>query len=462
MLSEQLVDDLIRMGNVSVLQGICRALAVEYGQLPGVTLAAKAGALVGYLGENGRLSDLAAELVKRQPQLAAKYDRLFSPNFGGTDWIDDMTAGENPLADTAMITMQWPGEEQRVDTAWLAQNATDVRRQVSDEVTLVSVQPERQKRPLSNPYQPGQPLLDRHLFFGRDALLQQLVEAVERQESIAVVAPPHVGKTSLLLQLCQLPQLKAPLLLAYTDLGAKTDVAKWVNRIFGQWVRQIEQTAAPPKLTGMADFSRWVRALVVKGFRPVVCLDGMASEAVAAESWAAWESLLAEGVITMVTASRRPLVELQLSPSLHRLLRQVDMGLLGETAVFDLLTVPMSRAGLTVPEGLVGQLQKLCGAHPLYLHIAGRLLFDRLAVRSYSWAILRDGFVAQARPHWQILWDSLSAGQQLALQTAVLPHPFPAALQRTAQVLLRQGVLLEERGEYRPFSQAFGDWLRDV
>ncbi len=458
MLSEQMVDDLVRMGNVSVLQGICRALAVEYGQLPGMTLAAKAGALVEQLRENGRLLDLATELIVRQPQLADKYTPLLTTTAKGTDWIDDITVGENPLADT-MITMQWPGEEQLIDTAWLAQNITEARRQVSDEVTLdtATIRPEREKRPLTNPYQPGQPLLDRHLFFGRDELLGQLAEAVAQHESIAVVSPPHVGKTSLLLQLCQLPQLTAPLLLAYADLGSMADEVKVVNRIFGQWVRQIEQAAAPPRLNSAVDFARWVRALVMKGFRPVACLDGV-DEGV----WLGWEPLLAEGVITVVTASRRPLAELQLSPTLHRLLRRVDMGLLPETAVFDLLTLPMTRAGLTVPDGLVAQLHNLCGSHPLYLHIAGQLLFAGLAVRSYSWATLRDVFVAQARPYWQVLWDSLSAGQQLALQTAVRPQPFPAALQRTAQVLLRQGLLLEERGEYRPFSQGFGDWLRNV
>jgi hypothetical protein len=101
---DQLLDDLIRVGNVSVLQGICRALAVEYRQLPGMTLAAKAEALVEMLGVNGRLPELATQLIKRQPQLANKY----RANPARSDWIDDMTAGENPLADT-MITMQWPG-----------------------------------------------------------------------------------------------------------------------------------------------------------------------------------------------------------------------------------------------------------------------------------------------------------------------------------------------------------------
>lgn len=456
MLSEQLVDDLARLGNVSVLQGICRALAVEYGKLPGVTLAAKAGALVGLMGENGRLLDLATELIERQPQLANKYTSLVARNAGGTDWIDDMTAGENPLTDT-MITMQWPGEAQRIDTAWLAQNRPESRRPGSDEVTLVTPPPKREKRPLPNPYQPGQPLLERSLFLGRDELLLQLAEAVGRKESVALVAPPHLGKTSLLLQLCQLPQLTAPLLLAYTDLGAKGDEVQWVNRIFGQWVRQIEATAVPPKLTGVVDFARWVRALVAKGFRPILCLDG-----VAAGVWVGWEALLADGIITVVTASRRPLMELQLSPSLHRWLRQVDMGLLPETAVTSLLTLPMSRVGLTVPAGVVKQLHQLCGAHPLYLHMAGQLLFAGLAEDSYSWATLRELFVAQARPHWQVLWGSLSAGQQMVLQTAVASATLPPPLQRTAQVLLRQGVLLEERGKYRPFSQGFGDWLRDV
>lgn len=436
-----------------MLQGICRALAVEYRQLPGVTLAAKAGALVEMLGVNGRLPELATQLIKRQPQLANKY----RANPARSDWIDDMTAGENPLADT-MITMQWPGErERREETAWLAQNLTEVRRQVSDDVTIdvgsLGLQERRQRLP--NPYQPGQPVADPLLFFGREPLLRQLVEAVQQHQSVALVAPPQLGKTSLLWQLQQWPLLPPPVLLAYGDLQAEGPLPTLLNQIFGQWIRQIGSAAALPKLAHWADFERWVRALNTKGFYPVLCLDGVAEGA-----WVEWEQLLAEGLLTVVTASRRPLADLGLTPTLHRRLQRLDVGLLSETAVADLLTLPLARAGLTAPAGLVEQLHKLCGCHPLYLQLAGHLLFAGLAVQSYSWATLRDTFLAQAQPHWQALWQSLSTGQQVALQTAVGRGPFPAAMERTARVLLQQGLFVKEGGDYRPFSQGFADWLR--
>ena len=61
---EQLLDDLIRTANISILQGICLRLQVDYEGLTGLTLNRKARALVDHLGENGRFSARASPTPK--------------------------------------------------------------------------------------------------------------------------------------------------------------------------------------------------------------------------------------------------------------------------------------------------------------------------------------------------------------------------------------------------------------
>jgi hypothetical protein len=68
-------------------------------------------------------------------------------------------------------------------------------------------------------------------------------------------------------------------------------------------------------------------------------------------------------------------------------------------------------------------------------------------------------FRRQAEPHWRDLWQSLSPLSQTLLSLPLKPDA-PARIAREYRSLVQQGVLVEENGRYRLFSQGFADWVQ--
>lgn len=459
---EQLLDDLLRTSNISVLQGICIRLQVDYEALTGLTLNTKARALVEHLQENGRLSDLAHELITLQPQLAGKYDLATRRR----NWIDDVAAGENPLEDT-MITMQWQDTTSSdSEDPWIHERTTVVRRQGSEDVTTNLAIPE-------NPYEPTRPTYQEEMFFGRENEHKRLWENLQQGQSMAIVGPSKIGKSSLLYMLTRPEHSTLPYVTAYLDLQVRaySDLDEMLNAAFGQWIRQIGNADSVPFIRSMRDFRRWVKALNQKDLKPILCLDGIEGLfrtplSLDEDDFEDWHDLAVEGQLTFLFASQQPLETMMAEseidqPAFAALFQRLDLGLLTKTAVVDMLKNPLEEANLAPPAGLIEQLEALCGPHPYYLQLAGYELFQGLAVQSYSWANLRKTFIGQASPHWETLWDSLSVAQQETLRILCHPDAPTKPSPRSVRVLATKGLVRqEEDGIYRPFSLGFAEWLR--
>lgn len=463
---EELLNDLIRTTNISVLQGICFRLQVDYEKLTGLTLNSKARALVDYLGQNGRLSELAAEISQLQPQLADKYSRSKQRR----NWIDDIAAGENPLEDT-MITMQWQDlPDEAPSDPWIHERTTITRRQANEAITA-NLNPLETN--LTNPYEPTRPTYQAERFFGRESEQKRLWENIKNSQSMMIVGPSKIGKSSLLYMLTRPDQATPPYVTAYLDLQVRryADLPEMLNAAFGQWVHQIGATDRMPHLDGMRDFSRWVKALNQKELKPVLCLDGIEALfkeplALSKKDFGRWQTLAEENQLTFLFASIRPFTTLlqinKLETGFPTVFQRLDLGLLEATAVRDMLEKPMEQANLALPAGLIEQLYQLCGPHPFYLQIAGYHLFAGLAKQQYSWATVREAFINQATPHWETLWEMLSVAQQETLRNLCHSEAATKLSPRSVRVLARKGLALQAGLDqaYRPFSAGFAEWVR--
>ena len=306
---EELLNDLIRTTNISVLQGICFRLKVDYEALTGLTLNAKARALVDHLTANGRLSELANELSKLQPQLAEKYAQYIHRR----NWIDDVAAGENPLEDT-MITMQWQDLPADGDSdPWIHERTTITRRQANEAITT-------NLNPLSldNPYEPTRPSYQAERFFGRAEEQKRIWKNIQQCQSMMIVGPSKIGKSSLLYMLTRPDQATPPFVTAYLDLQVRrrySDLGEMLNAAFGQWVHQIGSTDRMPHIDSMRDFIRWVKALNQKDLKPVLCLDGIEALfreplALSERDFDRWQKMADEDELTFLFASQRPFTTL--------------------------------------------------------------------------------------------------------------------------------------------------------
>jgi hypothetical protein len=300
--------------------------------------------------------------------------------------------------------------------------------------------------------------------------------------SSTIVGLPYIGKSSLLYALSYHEPLPAEqrFILAYLDVVAGRFHTKpqsaLLNAAWQQWVMQVGQpaTRAIPRIGGLPDFARWVKALRGKGFRPILCLDGFASllqedGPLDDKLLALWRDLGNEGQLAFVLTLPQPLSTLlsagHFQADFEAIFYQVELSLLPERSARTLLVEPARRQGVLVPPDLVERWLLYCGPYPLFLQMAGRLLFEALAANGRldpaEEVMLQHTFQQQAKPYWQQIWQSLSneARQSFPHQPAVPATPAERVVYR---FLASRGLLLVEGQQYRPFSPAFSDWLKQT
>lgn len=486
---QQLLRDIEEAYDEQGLLALCARLNIEPETLESEEQVGLARGLLRVMRQRGRLAELVRLLVEQHPQLAHRYQLYLNrdKDEAPLTWIDE-------LSDDTSLTWQWSTE------------GRELRQLAREQVYLPPPVPSTQDlhptfnwpdsstptptptpptaaaetaeatngQPsgpvIDNPYLPGQPVTNLHMFFGRQRELAALRQTVLQGRHTAIVGPERIGKSSLQYALIRggFPA-EAHLLLSWIDL--KDDRAHTrsglLNTIWQQWWRQIRPDTSP----ALADLDRFAAAagkLKVAGFQPMLCLDGLEQLLERPEEFGdplfeVWHELAAQGKIRLVTTSQRPLADLfrqaDMGTKFYSLFQQLDLGLLEEQAARDLLTIPAQQRGLAIPAGAVSHLLQLCGPHPLYLQIAGKFLFDGLAVRSYSWATVREQFTRAAEPHWQALWQSLTP---LAQQHFPLKESIPAttiAIRQCRQLAAR-GVVIQEGERFRPFSEGFAFWVR--
>jgi len=94
------------------------------------------------------------------------------------------------------------------------------------------------------------------------------------------------------------------------------------------------------------------------------------------------------------------------------------------------------------------------------LQVAAVSLFQDLLAGHYRAGLLAEQFRRQAEPHWRDLWQSLSPLAQTLLSLPLKPDA-PARIAREYRALVQQGVLVEENGRYRHFSEGFAGWVQN-
>jgi hypothetical protein len=337
-----------------------------------------------------------------------------------------------------------------------------------------------------SPYTPNRPVANKQLFFGRAGEREQISKRLLNMDSSAVVGPRHIGKSSLLFFIShhEFWPAEQRFLLAYLDLqeAVYQTGRGLLNGTLQQWEVYLNSrvqatpghdypplgTLLTPTASDENEFARRVQALWEAGYRPVLCLDDVEvllerPAEFSSNLFTIWRTLGEARQMAFVTASQRPLTDIfketNRATRFSTLFRQLNLGLLGQDAAYALLNEPMARQGLVVPAAAFEQLLALCGPHPFYLQLAAVSLFQDLLAGHYRAEPLAGQFRRQAEPHWRDLWQSLSPLSQTLLSLPLKPDA-PARIAREYRSLVQQGVLVEENGRYRLFSQGFADWVQ--
>lgn len=316
---------------------------------------------------------------------------------------------------------------------------------------------------LSNPFYHRGPISNSAHFFGRAKELRQLCGLIQNGQSISLIGPRRIGKSSLLTQL-RLPQLQerygltanthtiiylsgdawhdrssnaiyAAIWSAVCDAEEESRATDFAARLLPDpMVRELDFTYFQYALSHRQGRARWLVLLLDE-------FDAFSRNRYLDESFfSSLRSLVATQRIVFVTASTASLLDLAyaqqsaLSSPFFNIFLPQRLGLLSTEEGMALLVGTAAIGGVTLEMATCKHLLNRAGLHPLLLQIAGYHWWE--AEQSYAANhndTLDEAIATEAYPYWLYQWQYLTIAQQRALALLATPEPQPAALLQTLQ-----------------------------
>jgi hypothetical protein len=338
---------------------------------------------------------------------------------------------------------------------------------------------------VNNPYTARGPLQDARMFSGREYELNEIGAFLHGNQSISIVGPRKIGKTSLMLHLMR-PETMATLgigrenLFVYIDCQALSSGRQ--DEIFAHFCSQVAAALRTQGLQpepalkamvskpGRSTFETALRKLNQCGLKVVLILDEFEQLAmnphVDVSFYNALRSAAGRLRLVFLTASARPLIELTcfdsskkiLSSPFFNIFAQLYLGLLSQRDAGNLIRAPMEAGGIVVTSRLEDFIYQLVGGHPLALQIAcfqtweGPEDLHNIELRTLQ----------ELEAHFQYDWEDLSPAER-----DVLRHPPEAgsqeagnpALKIVLRDLTRKCLLVHTGGSYRYPSKAWAEFI---
>ena len=282
-----------------------------------------------------------------------------------------------------------------------------------------------------NPYTPHNPVTP-PLFVGREKLLRDLANALERKESISLVGDRRIGKTSVLETWQQQVQAQNRLVIYVSGENAEAkDLSQFIKKITKQRASDDPEDAANV-------LSEWAEEQTkATGYPPLILVDE-AERFIAKFPPRFFERLrgMLERVV-WIFASRSYIDEVykkfhhETSPFENRLALH-QLGLLEQNAADQLI-----KLGRLTPEE-TELMHTWAGRHPFFLQLLGKSL---LAGRGESAQRALDEFQTEANRRLKRVWDTLKDTEQTALKHCLEGKPAELRSLRVRGLVTEQGQL---------------------
>jgi tRNA A-37 threonylcarbamoyl transferase component Bud32 len=288
---------------------------------------------------------------------------------------------------------------------------------------------------MSNPYISRGPVRTAEMFFGRLHELNEIAAFLRGNQSVSIVGPRKIGKTSLLFHLLR-PETRAQFELAqdtlfcYLDCEVLGDLEH--DQVFGELACEMEAsleemgldpepalaraTEAPSRLA----WEHALRRLNQRGLRVVFILDEFERLStnihLDVNFFNALRSAAGRYQLAFITASAHPLIQLTysgrsqeiLSSPFFNIFAPLFLGLLPEEEARQLITKPARQAKMPFPPETVDFIYHLVGGHPLALQVACFYAFsDPLDLKEIEHATREE-----LNAHFQYYWNNLTPSEK--------------------------------------------------
>jgi len=294
----------------------------------------------------------------------------------------------------------------------------------------------------SNPYTPWTPVTPPH-FVGRQRLLNQLADHLDKNESVSIVGDRRIGKTSVLQTWAQMQKKQGRPVICVSGEGAEAnDLALFINKITQKQAANEPESAANL-------LSQWADEVNEKFHYPPLVLADEAERFIEQFPPRFFERLRGMlGRVVWIFASRQDIDEVY--QTFHQ-----------NTSPFE-NRLSLKRLGLLDPEEaealihLGGQLtdeeaalmRHWAGRQPFFLQLLGRGLLDG---RGNPIQTILDEFQNEADKRLRRIWQHLNQAEQQALKNGLNGQP------ATLRTLRSRGLVTDE-GQL--FGQVLEEWLK--
>ena len=345
---------------------------------------------------------------------------------------------------------------------------------------------------MNNPYTPGCPVLDAGMFYGRAYDLSEIQAFLNGNQSVSIVGPHKIGKTSLMRHLMRAEPMTGggigrENLFVYIDCQSLS--TRRQDEIFAAFCTEMAaalhtQGLEPePALEVAASNPAWtacegaVRKLNQRGLRVVLMLDDFEqltiNPHVEVNFYNALRSAAGRLRLAFLTCSTRPLIELTyfeaskkiLSSPFFNIFAQLFLGLLSESEARNLIRTPLEAAGILVRAWLEDFIYQLAGGHPLALQIACFHAWDS----PEDFQEIERHTMQDLDPYFKFDWQDLSPAEREVLchPTGVLHDSTKVSLQEAGNPALaivlrnlkRKCLLVQTGGSYGYPSNAWAEFI---
>ncbi len=285
-------------------------------------------------------------------------------------------------------------------------------------------------------------------FHGREAEIRQIFELCRNGQSISIIGPRRIGKSSLLLHLCR-PVTRSRFSPATDNtLFALVDCQELggspPEEVYEAFMSSILDAAnaagldiQPVQRSGTyRSLDRILNAVYGSGNTVVVLLDEFellaANERLTPYFFARLRGLTTKYGLAYLTASQRPLFAITadeqiLSSPFFNIFVTLSLSLYSEAEARELIQRRLAGTGVSFSDDLCNEIIELVGPHPFFLHVAGYHAFQALTqtqktLDQTNRLLWLDAPVEiESESHLGYLWLNLTAEEQYCLATTEGP-----------------------------------------
>lgn len=411
--------------NESELQTFCADLTIDYDSLPGTGKADKARELVAYCKRHDMLRVLVAKGKVSRPDI--------------------------PWRDPPAPSVVEPGE--------VASPTGGV--------------------PVRNPFWHRGPIRDPAFFTGRSSEVRTAMSLLPNAQSISLVGPRHIGKTSLLYYISNPTVLEAsgidPKQFVFVFGGRSCEQLSEHSR--SQFLQLMldearagvnqarfleETTASPTSVATFYDFAKALERLTKFGGTLVFLFDEFEylaqNKNLDPAFFAGLRSIASNLRVAYVASSARSLLDLTyadksvLGSPFFNIFSTIRIGLFEDSAARELIGKPSSAAGVVFSDATVEYILSLADHHPFFIQIACFHAFEMQSrngvLTEADYPLLRERAESELQNHLQYAWDHLGEEGQQVLLSSETAWEDPK-VRHVLEILNDQGVICQSGNRFR-------------